>query len=123
PRASTVRPRPCGPSWRAPARRFARPSPGWSAAAGRIRRCAMNSPDPHPTDEQLAALLGATDRAAPPPDRAVLDRLREQSLDAFQGAAAPSAPVSPRKPLMSLSSFRWVAAVAAVLVVGVVLAQ
>ena len=72
----------------------------------------------------FAAVRTAPDAAdAPPPDRAVLDRLREQSLEAFQTAAASSTSVSGRKPPMSLSPFRWVAAVAAVLVVGVVLAQ
>ena len=80
-------------------------------------------PDPLPTDEQLVALLAAADKDAPPPDRALLDRLRQQSTAAFQTALPQSTPFSPRKRTMILSSLRWIAAAAAVLVVGIVVAQ
>ena len=83
----------------------------------------MNAPDPLPTDEQLAALLAAADRDAPPPDRAFLERLREQSQAAFEGTTPQSTPISPRKRIMIPSALRWVAAAAAVLVVGIVFAQ
>ena len=108
----------------------------------------MNDPDP-PTDEQLAALLGAADRVAPPPDPAFLARLRDQSAAAFESAGSPPALAhsnppsvagvcdpgpasqrpatevnkpspSPRKRTMLTPSFRWLAAgVAALLLLGV----
>jgi Flp pilus assembly protein TadD/predicted Zn-dependent protease len=83
----------------------------------------MSAPDPRPTDEQIAALLAAADRDAPPPDRAILDRLRDQSLEAFQSATPGPATISPRKRIMVVSALRWVAAAAAVLFVGIVLAN
>ncbi|WP_020476056.1 VIT domain-containing protein [Zavarzinella formosa] len=84
----------------------------------------MNTPEPRPDDEQIAALLAAIDRDLPLPDRAFLDRLREQTMDAFQGSAPPASPASPRNRLMFLSPFRWIAASAvAVLVFGIVLAN
>jgi Flp pilus assembly protein TadD len=75
----------------------------------------MNSTDPRPSDEQLAALLAAAEKDAPPPDAAFLERLRARSLEAFQ-AACQQAP-SPRKRTMILSSLRWAAAAAAVVLV------
>src|SRR5262249_39004301 len=105
----------------------------------------MNPTDPHPTDEQLGALLGAADRDAPPPDRAFLDRLRDQSTAAFQAAtpggqlaprvephsrsecstaaATQTTPTSTRRRKMILSAVRWVAAAAVLVVVGVVVAH
>jgi predicted Zn-dependent protease len=87
----------------------------------------MNSPDARPTDEQLAALLGAAEKDAPPPDRAFLARLREQTVAVFETQAdknVSTIPISPRKRTMFFSSFRWIAAsAAAVLVLGIVLAQ
>jgi Flp pilus assembly protein TadD len=78
----------------------------------------MTTPDPGPTDEQLAMLMAAADADAPRPDPAVLARLREQTLAAFQNAA-PSSPNSLRKPTMFPTPYRWVvASVAAVLVLG-----
>src|SRR5262249_32730740 len=59
----------------------------------------------------------SADRDAPPPDRAVLDRLRDQSTSAFQAAT----PNSPGKRLMFTSPIRWIAAsVAATIVLGIV---
>ena len=83
----------------------------------------MSAPEPKPTDEQMAALLAAADRDAPPPDRAALDRLRDQSLAAFQTVAPQPASIPLRRRLMSTSSLRWASAVAAVLLVGIVLAS
>jgi hypothetical protein len=83
----------------------------------------MNAPEPKPTDEQIAALLAAADRDAAPPDRAFLDRLRKQSLEAFRAAAHQPASISSRKRIMTTASLRWVSAVAAVLFVGIVLAN
>ncbi|MCE9564870.1 MAG: hypothetical protein K8U57_22780 [Planctomycetes bacterium] len=75
----------------------------------------MNSPDTGPTDEQLAMLLGTTNKDAPVPDPAVLARLRDQSLEAFQNATQ-STPSSLWKRIMLPSSFRWIAASTAALV-------
>ena len=85
----------------------------------------MNTPDPRPTDEQLAALLAAADKDAPPPDRAFLDRLREQSLAGLSKPRLPNRhPTSLWKRIMIPSSLRWIAAsAAAVLVVGIVFAH
>ncbi len=87
----------------------------------------MNDPETPPTDDPLAALLGAAAKDAPAPDSAFLARLREESLAAFESASAASttpAPPSPRKRTMPPISFRWLAAgVAAVLVLGIVIAQ
>ena len=105
----------------------------------------MNVPDPRNYDKQLAALLAAADRDAPPPDRAFLDHLRKQSSTAFRTATPPNTlvvgqtflsadtqadrnvcptPTSPRRPIMFLSSFRWSAsAAAALLILGLVLAH
>src|SRR5947209_6620824 len=89
-----------------------------------MRRPTVNEPDARPTDEQLAALLASTQKDAPPPDRAVLARLREQSTAAFAAGSSPSTPFSLRKRIMRSSSFRWIAAsAAALLVVGIVVAQ
>jgi hypothetical protein len=78
----------------------------------------MNTPEPEPTDEQLAALMAATEKDAPPPDRAFLDRLREQTQAAFEAAtrqATPLSATSPSKRTMFPFSFRWIAASAAAL--------
>ncbi|HUR54841.1 MAG TPA: VIT and VWA domain-containing protein, partial [Gemmataceae bacterium] len=81
----------------------------------------MNTPEPPDDDKPIADLLAAADRDAPMPDRAFLDRLREQSTAAFSAAATP---LSLRKRIMLRASFRWVAAcAAAVLVLGIVVAQ
>jgi len=83
----------------------------------------MNTPDTGPTDEQLAMLLAAADKDVPPPDPAVLARLREQSLDAFQNATQ-STPDSLRKRTMSRPGIKWVAAsVAALLLLSVGIAH
>ena len=50
----------------------------------------MNDPETHPTDEQLAALMAAADKDAPPPDQAFLATLRDKSLAAFETATAPT---------------------------------
>lgn len=89
----------------------------------------MNEPDPRPTDEQLAALLAATEKDAPPVDRAFLEQLRERSRAAFE-AAAPATPSTPSTPTTApspkerhMSPFRWLAATAAaLLVIGLVTA-
>src|SRR5262245_10144141 len=47
-------------------------------------------------DEPLRRLLSSVNRDAAPPDRLVLDRLREQSAAAFAGAASPV--IAPAKP-------------------------
>ena len=47
----------------------------------------MNDPETHPTDEQLAALMAAAEKDAPPPDQAFLNELRARSL-AHQGRPA-----------------------------------
>jgi Flp pilus assembly protein TadD len=73
----------------------------------------MTDPDPHPTDEQLAALMAALPKAAPSPDPEFLTRLREQSLAAFAAAPPPAAPSPRRKRTMLPIGFRWVAATAA----------
>src|SRR5262245_29453750 len=80
----------------------------------------MNDPETHPTDEQLAALLAATEKGAPPPDPAVLARLRELSQAAFDDASPPATPAPPassRKRTMFSIPFRWLAASAATLLV------
>ena len=79
----------------------------------------MHTPEDNANDEQLAALLASTAKDAPPPDRAILDRLRDESLLVFRTAT----PTTPRKPAMIRSYFHWAAAVAAMLAVGVLLAQ
>ena len=79
----------------------------------------MNTPEPD--DKPVADLLAAADRDAPMPDRAFLDRLRDQSMAAFAAAAKPH---TLRERIMLRASFRWVAAcAAAVLVLGVVIAK
>ncbi|HEV3437480.1 MAG TPA: hypothetical protein VG122_08975, partial [Gemmata sp.] len=84
----------------------------------------MNTPDTGPTDEQLAALLGAVNKDAPPPNREFLDQLREQSQQVFQTATPQAIPTSLWKRIMLPSSFRWIAASsAAVLVLGIVIAR
>lgn len=89
----------------------------------------MNDPETHPTDEQLAALMAATEKDAPSPDPAFLAQLREQSQAAFEGAPAPTVPAtparspSPRKRTMIPISLRWLAATAAALaLIGIGLA-
>ncbi|CAN5451802.1 hypothetical protein BH11PLA2_BH11PLA2_27500 [soil metagenome] len=82
----------------------------------------MPDPDDTTLDETFTKLFSTLGHDVPPPDPAMLDALRESSLEAFRTAP----PTTPRKPAMIRSSFRWlaaVAAVAAVLVVGIVLAQ
>src|ERR1700722_20789790 len=89
-----------------------------------MRRPVMNAPDPGPTDEQLAALLGAIEKDHPPPNLEFLDRLREQTQQAFQMASAPTIPTSLWKRIMLKSSIRWVASSAAVLLIlGIVIAR
>ncbi|HEV3385266.1 MAG TPA: VIT domain-containing protein, partial [Gemmata sp.] len=84
----------------------------------------MNTPDPGPTDEQLAALLGAIEKDNPPPNLEFLERLRAQTQQAFQTANAPTIPTSLWKRLMLKSSFRWLASSAAVLLIlGIVIAR
>ncbi len=84
----------------------------------------MNNPDTGPTDEQLAMLLATANKDAPPPDLAVLARLREQSLEAFQNASQQSTPTSLRKQTMSRPSFRWIAAsLAAMVLIGIGIAH
>ncbi len=81
----------------------------------------MNDPETYPTDEQLAALLAATDKDTPAPDPAFLARLREQSQAAFEAATGPATTLSPPrgKRTMLAVSFRWLAASAvAILVIG-----
>lgn len=92
----------------------------------------MTEPEPHPTDEQLAALMATTDKDAPPTDAAFLDRLREQSLAVFSGGTGlqtgeaatehrsgdrchENKPLPNRKPTMLPFSLRWIAATAAAL--------
>ncbi|MBN9122187.1 MAG: hypothetical protein J0I06_24120 [Planctomycetes bacterium] len=86
----------------------------------------MNDPETHPADEQLAALLAAAEKDAPPPDPAFLARLRERSQAAFETATTPTAPASPsppRKRPMIPFAFRWLAAgAAALLLIGIGLA-
>ena len=80
----------------------------------------MNSPEPNPDEERIAALLASTSAEAPPADPVFLAALRESSTAAFQAAAPPT---TPRNRTLKLPSFRWIAAIAAMLVVGVVFAQ
>ncbi|MDY3551508.1 VIT domain-containing protein [Gemmata sp. JC717] len=83
----------------------------------------MNEPEPRPTDDPLADLLGATAKDAPEVDRAFLDRLRARSCAAFE-AAGPAAPATHHQPKpKTMFSLRWIATVAAaVLVAGLVTA-
>ncbi|AWM39466.1 Vault protein inter-alpha-trypsin [Gemmata obscuriglobus] len=83
----------------------------------------MNEPEPRPTDDPLADLLGATAKDAPEVDRAFLDRLRARSCAAFE-AAGPAAPATHHQPKpKTMFSLRWIAtAAAAVLVAGLVTA-
>ena len=76
----------------------------------------MNPQEENRDEEQLASLLAATDRDAAPPDRAFLDRLREQSTAAFQ--AAFSQPTQPQKRgrFMFSGLMRGLAVAAAVLI-------
>ena len=81
----------------------------------------MNDPDTPPADQNLAALLAAADKDAPPADPGFLAGLREQSLATFEAAGNPAtpAPTSPRKRTMLPFSFRWAAAgVAALVLIG-----
>ncbi|HEY1188972.1 MAG TPA: hypothetical protein VGE74_15060, partial [Gemmata sp.] len=78
----------------------------------------MNDPEPRLTDEQLAALMAATEKDAPPVDRAFLDQLRERSLATFEAAPPSPAPIpahSPRE--RTMTPLRWLAATAAALLV------
>src|SRR5262249_45301380 len=67
-------------------------------------------------DDQFRALLGATDRDAPPPDPDLLARLRDRSAEAFAPAASPQTlPLAPRRRMVSFLS-RALTAAAALLV-------
>src|SRR3989442_11699466 len=86
PAGRKARKRPCVPGSPAPGRPFARPSLDSAVVPGTTQRLAMNPTDPRPTDEQLGALLAAAGKDAPPPDRTFLERLRDQSTEAFLAA-------------------------------------
>src|SRR5947208_297289 len=76
----------------------------------------MNPMDDNRDEEQLASLLGATDRDAAPPDRAFLDRLREQSTAAFQASFSQQAQPQKRGRFMFSGLMRGLAVAAAVLI-------
>jgi len=66
----------------------------------------MNDPETPPSDEQLAALMAATEKDAPPPDHAFLKQLRERSLAAFESAGSnattPTPPIT--NPMMATTT-------------------
>ncbi len=80
----------------------------------------MNSPEPNPDEEEIAALLASNSAEAPAADPVFLAALRESSTATFQAAVIPT---TPRNRTVKFPSFRWIAAIAAMLVVGVVFAQ
>src|SRR5437899_122428 len=73
----------------------------------------MNPQDRSRDEDQLASLLGAVNHDAASPDRAMLDRLREQTTTAFQAAAAEQAQQPQRRRVMFLGTWRFAAATAA----------
>ncbi|HEY7314110.1 MAG TPA: hypothetical protein VH643_32465, partial [Gemmataceae bacterium] len=76
----------------------------------------MNPIDDDRDEQQVEAFLSAAARDAAPPDRAFLERLRQQSTDVF-AATANSLPLRQRGRLMTARSLRLLAAAAAVLFV------
>ncbi|MDY3561130.1 VIT domain-containing protein [Gemmata sp. JC673] len=83
----------------------------------------MNEPEPRPTDDPLAELLGATAKDAPEVDYAFLDRLRALSCAAFEAAAPAARAIPPQPKPKTMFSLRWIAtAAAALLVAGLVTA-
>jgi predicted Zn-dependent protease len=82
----------------------------------------MHSADDNRTDRQIASFLAAADKSAAPPDRAFLERLREQSTQAFQAAAAQQLQRQRRRRIMISRSVQALAAsLAAAVLIGVVL--
>jgi hypothetical protein len=76
------------------------------------------SPTDDPSDELLEALLAAAGRDVPPPDAAFLERLREQSTQAFLASAPTTLPLRPRRRFMNARTLRALAASAAALLVA-----
>jgi len=66
----------------------------------------MNPDHDRQDDEQMAALFAAADHQGPPPDRALLDKLREQSTEVFQSAGAAAHGPSTEKPQRGTSRYR-----------------
>src|SRR5260370_6354418 len=79
----------------------------------------MNPQDNNRDEEKLAFLLAATNKDAAPPDRAFLDRLREQSAAAFQAEFSRQAPPQKRRRVMITRTLGVLAAsVAAAILIG-----
>src|SRR6267378_1533400 len=72
--------------------------------------------DENRDEEQLASLLASTNRDAAPPDRAILDRLREQSTAAFQASLSQEAQPQKRGRFMFSGLMHGLAVAAAVLI-------
>jgi Flp pilus assembly protein TadD len=73
-----------------------------------------NSQDDDRDEKRIASFLSAAEQGAPPPDRAFLDRLREESTAAFQAANTPSMGNMVRRH-MYRSFVRWTLTAAALL--------
>jgi predicted Zn-dependent protease len=78
----------------------------------------MNPTDDHFDDEQFEALLAAAGRDAPPPDPAILERLREQSTEVFLASSSQKS-LRNRGRIMISHALRVLAASAALFLLGV----
>jgi predicted Zn-dependent protease len=76
----------------------------------------MNPNDEIQEEDRIAALLGATDKDAAPPDQEALARLRAQSTEAFAASSIKPSSTPERNRRMVFNMTRWVAAAAAIIV-------
>jgi Flp pilus assembly protein TadD len=87
-----------------------------------LNEITMHPADDNRMEDPLASFLAAADRDAAPPDRAFLERLREQSTQVFREAAARQTQRQRRRRIMITSSVRALAAcLAAAILVGIML--